>query len=130
MRKRMKCSASALECRYLTEDSQVKIYLISTAPVRKKQRNILTIKRRLLRAVNLVFRWLVTASIALPLSIFLLEAVYADRGYFAIGSEYLLIGLIIFGVYSGVSNIFDRGMKYENISKTHSSHRRGKNVRK
>lgn len=109
MRKKMNCSATALECRYLTGDSEAKIYLISTVPARKRQRNILAIKRRLLKAANLMFRWLVTASITLPISIFLLEAVYADRGYFAIGSEYLFIALIIFGVYSWVSSIFDRG---------------------
>lgn len=129
MRKRMKESATTLECRYLTEDSQVKIYLIPTAPVRKRQRSILKIKLRLLRAADAIFRWLVIASITLLLSIFLLEAVYADKGYFAVGSKYLFIGLIILGVHSGINRIFDRGIKHEDISKTHSSHRRGKNVR-
>lgn len=109
MRKRMKCSAIALECRYLTEDSQVKIYLISTVPVRRRRRCVFAIKQWSLKVAELMFRLLVTTSITLPLSIFLLEAVYADRGYFAIGGEYLFIGLIIFGVYSGVSNIFDGG---------------------
>lgn len=92
-----------LECQYLTGDRQVRIYL-RPAPV--KRYLSLRAKRRIRKVFRFLLLLLVTVSIMFPVSIYILEAVYISRGYWAVGGEFLFLGLMAFGIFKGVNRIF------------------------
>lgn len=90
-------------CRYLTGDQEVKIYL---TPMRKKRRIPLRMRLRLKRYLKKAFLYLMTMGIMVPASIFLINAAYLTRGYWAVGGEYLLIGVLAVAVYYALSHLF------------------------
>lgn len=94
-----------LDCRYLTGDSQVTIYLRPVSRQKKRWRLSMRTKLRIRRAFFFLIRLGLTLAITVPLSILLLEMVYESRGYFGVGGEYLFIVLMAFGIYCGIEKI-------------------------
>lgn len=94
-----------LDCRYLTGDSQVRIYLRPVPKQKKRWRLSMRVKLRIRRAILFLIRLSLTLAITLPLSIFLLESLYESRGYFGVGSEYLFIIMMFLGIYYWIDMI-------------------------
>lgn len=96
---------ATLECWYLTGDSQVRIYL-RPVPAKKRRRLSVLARLRIRRAVRLLARLLVTAAIMVPVSIIVVEAVRADRGYWAVGGEWLFLGFLAVVIFKGTGEFF------------------------
>lgn len=94
-----------LDCRYLTGDSQVRIYIRPVPKPKKRWRLSMRTKLRIRRAIFFLIRLGLTLAITVPLSLLLLAEVYESRGYFGVGSEYLFIVLMAFGIYYGIERI-------------------------
>lgn len=104
MRKKTYKLPVILECQYLTGDRQVRIYLRRRPPV--KWHLSFRAKRRIRKVFRFLFLMLITVSIMFPVSIYILEAVYVSRGYWAVGGEFLFLGLMAFGIFEGVNRFF------------------------
>lgn len=75
-----------VEHKYLTEDSEVRIYLSKVQESRWPK-----IKRFYKKALYTIIRILVSVIITLLFKVWVIEYAYNERGYKAYGGEYLLI---------------------------------------
>lgn len=99
MRKKTYKLPVVLDCRYLTGDRQVRIYLRPVPEPKRKWCLSIRSKQRIKRACRYALLCAETAVIMLPISIIILELAYASRGYWAVGGEFLLLGLVAIGVF-------------------------------
>lgn len=95
-----------LDCWYLTGDKQVRIYLRPAQEPKRKWRPSLRTRLRIRKIVRLLTRLSITAAIVAPSSLLVIEAVYRDRGYRAVGGECLLSILLAVVVFKGTGDFF------------------------
>lgn len=95
-----------LDCRYLTGDREVRIYLRPMPEPRRKRCLSIRAKLRIKSACRYALLCGETVAIMLPISIIVLDLAYASRGYWAVGGEFLLLGFVAFGIFKVLNFIF------------------------
>lgn len=90
-----------MECQYLTKDSEVRIYL-SKVQTEKKQKSFT--KKVVEVALELFFSY----SVAFFVGKWAIEFAYQERGYEAVGGEYLLIIMTYMFSFWLIRKFFER----------------------
>lgn len=85
---------------YLTEDPKVRVYL---SEVREKKRYTCLDK-----AIALVLELFYSFSVSYFVGKWAIDYAYKERGYFAIGGEYLLIGMTFALCFWAIRNFLER----------------------
>ena len=106
MRRKTYKQPLVLDCRYLTGDKQVRIYLRPMPEPKRKRRLSIRAKLRIRRVLRYILLIAETAAIMLPVSIIVLELTFASRGYWAVGGEFLFLGFVAFEIFKGLNFIF------------------------
>lgn len=95
-----------VEHKYITEDSKVRLYM-SIMP----RREVKTKKKEVLQIFH---RILIASAVTLPIAMAAIQLAYLERGYWAVGGEYLL-SLLVFLFYFKQSKYFVRHKKMTSI---------------
>lgn len=89
-----------MECRCITEDSQVRVYLSEVRGARWK-----SFGRFLKKAAHILFRPVGSVGLTYLYAIWAAERAFIQRGYVAYGGEYMVIPFIFYGLYKGLGAI-------------------------
>lgn len=99
-----------VEHKYITEDSKVRLYM-SIMPRREVKNNNRDKKKEVLQILH---RILIASAVTLPIAMAAIQLAYLERGYWAVGGEYLL-SLLVFLFYFKQSKYFVRHKKMTSI---------------
>lgn len=108
-----------LECQYITEDSEVGVYLPAVQKIKKPEPESFFRK-----AFLVVLRLALSALLTFPYAVWSIEYAFLQRGYKAYGGEYLFIPFVfyviflILGVFAKLGN---RGDEFESLPETHAA---------
>lgn len=91
-----------VERQYLTEDSKVRIYLSEVRRKNKKRQTILD------KAITLGLELFYSFAVSYFVGTWAIDYAYKKRGYFAIGGEYMLIGMTFAICFWAIKNFLER----------------------
>lgn len=83
-----------IEPKYITEDSEVRIYLSKMQECRYSK-----IKRAYKKILDLIIKLFISVTVTIPFGTWAIRHAYIERGYVAYGGEYLFIMLVFFIIY-------------------------------
>lgn len=95
--------SAGVEDQYLTEDSKVRIYLSEVRSEEKKRQPVLD------KAITIGLELFYSFAVSYFVGTWAVDYAYKERGYFAIGSEYLLIGMTFAICFWAISNFLEGG---------------------
>lgn len=94
--------SAGVEHQYLTEDSKVRVYLSEVRS--KKEKRQTTFEKVILLVLELFYSFAVSYFVGT----WAIDYAYMERGYFAIGGEYMLIGMTFAICFWGIRNFLER----------------------
>lgn len=94
--------SAGVEHQYLTEDSKVRVYL-SEVRIKKKKRQT-TFDKAIIFGLELFYSFAVSYFVGT----WAIDYAYKERGYFAIGGEYMLIGMTFVICFWAIRNFLER----------------------
>lgn len=99
-----------VEPKFITEDSEVRLYL-SILPIWKREPRKNYKNKKVLQ---IFYRILIASAVTLPIAMVSIQLAYLERGYWAIGGEYLLI-FLVFWFYFKQAKYFIKYKKMTSI---------------
>lgn len=94
--------SAGVERQYLTEDSKVRIYLSEVRSEKKKRQTILD------KAIMLGLELFYSFAVSYFVGKWAIEYAYNERGYFAIGGEYILIVMVFAICFWAIRSFLER----------------------
>lgn len=94
--------SARVELQYLTEDSQVRVYLSEVRSEKKKRQTILD------KAITLGLELFYSFAVSYFVGTWAIDYAYKERGYFAIGGEYMLIGMTFAICFWAIKKFLER----------------------
>lgn len=94
--------SAGVERQYLTEDSKVRIYLSEVRSEKEKRQTILD------KAITLGLELFYSFAVSYFVGTWAIEYAYNERGYFAIGGEYMLIGMTFAICFWAIQSFLER----------------------
>ena len=94
--------SAGVEHQYLTEDSKVRVYLSEMRSEEKKRKTILD------KAITIGLELFYSFAVSYFIGSWAIDYAYKERGYFAIGGEYLLIGMTFAMSFWAIRNFLER----------------------
>lgn len=93
-----------VEPKFITADSEVRLYL-SIMPMWRARKSDKVYRDKKKKAIQILYRILISGAVTIPSTIVSIQLAYLERGYWAIGGEYLF-SLLVFLFYFKQSKYF------------------------
>lgn len=94
--------SAGVEHQYLTEDSQIRLYLSEVRSKKKKRKTFFD------KAITLGLELFYSFAVSYFVGSWAIDYAYKERGYFAIGGEYMLIGMTFAVCFWAIRNFLER----------------------